>query len=250
MSADQNQQAGAERRVPDYDDPPQTAERYTQVTTEYVMPFNYENIAVNRKYMTGTEFHGVELNPVNSVTDGMKTAAGDSIVVTETDPIVRVTVIGSACTPPGYVMIECDPVESYYRADEMRTVMPVRFRIGNLWGSHPRCDQWWCWGVAETLEGEAHDGSLSPNQGGRAAYEQLPPELLEKQRAWAPLGTVKSHYREHPNAGMSCAIFEIPKSKSVRITGGGEPMAWSTDNYPDDTHYSFRIIRTTVAVRA
>ena len=47
---------------------------------------------------------------------------------------------------------------------------------------------------------------------------------------------------------MSCAIFEIPKSPRVIITGGSEICAWSDDDFPDDVHYSFTIIRTTLAV--
>jgi hypothetical protein len=46
---------------------------------------------------------------------------------------------------------------------------------------------------------------------------------------------------------MSCAVLEIPASKTVRVTGLGSIPAWSTDSYPDDTHYSTRFIRTTVA---
>lgn len=57
---------------------------------------------------------------------------------------------------------------------------------------------------------------------------------------------MKSHYRENPLAGMSSAIFEIPKSRKVTISGGSELCAWTDDDYPDDIHYSFRIIRVTV----
>ena len=96
------------------------------------------------------------------------------------------------------------------------------------------------------MRGEADDGERTCNEGGRAPYEAMPEVMLEQQQAWAPHGSVKGHYRENPLAGMSCAIFEIPKSKQVRITGGSEPLAWSTDNFPEDTHYSFRIIRTTL----
>ena len=45
---------------------------------------------------------------------------------------------------------------------------------------------------------------------------------------------------------MSCAIFEIPKSKKVKIMGGSESPNWTEDNYSWDDHYSFRIIRLTV----
>jgi hypothetical protein len=70
--------------------------------------------------------------------------------------------------------------------------------------------------------------------------------MLEAQKAWAPKGSVKGHYRETPLAGMSCAIFEVPASTSVRIMGGSDLLGWSQDNYPEDNHYSFRVIRTKV----
>ncbi len=235
-----------EKRVPDYKDGVQEVEEFTLRTCEYRVPFNYENIEVNRRYYHGAEFHGVELNPTNAILGESKSVPGDSIVIRETAPIVRLVVMGSACTPPGYVMVECEPEESFYREDEMRTVMPLRFRISNLWGMHMRADQWWCWGKADELRGEATVGDYTANQGGRAPYEPMPQAILEEQKNWAPHGTVKGHSRENPLAGMSCAIFEIPKSRQVRITGGSEPLAWSTDNYPEDAHYSFRIIRTTV----
>ena len=58
----------------------------------------------------------------------------------------------------------------------------------------------------------------------------------------------RRHYRENPLVGMSCAIFEIPRSHRVIITGGSEICAWRDDDFPDDVHYSFTIIRTTLAV--
>ncbi len=53
-------------------------------------------------------------------------------------------------------------------------------------------------------------------------------------------------YRNSPITGMSCAIFQIPKSKLVRIKSGSTIPGWEEDNYPDDIHYSIRIIRVTV----
>ncbi len=240
--------ADNEQRVPNYPDGVQEVQEYSLRTREYAIPFNYPNITVSRKFYRGTEFHGVELNPINSLSGSeLKSDCADSIVIEEKHPIVGVTVIGSACTPPGYVMIECTPTESFYRSDELRSVMPIRFRIGNLWGMHMRADQWFCWGKAENLEGEANTESLKANAGGRAPYEPMPEEMLRQQHRWAPLGTVKGHYRELPLSGMSCAVFEVPQSTKVKVMGGCESMAWTEDNYPEDNHYSFRIIRTTVA---
>ena len=33
---------------------------------------------------------------------------------------------------------------------------------------------------------------------------------------------------------------------STRIQGGSTVPGWEEDNYPDDIHYSFRVIRVTV----
>ena len=247
MSTTPTTSANPPRTVPDYPDPPQEVKEYTRRTREYVMPFNYENVTVRRKVYRGTEFHGVEMNPINAIAGTpLESDHADSILIKETAPIVGVVVIGSACTAPGYVMIECEPLESFYRPDEMKSVMPVRFRIGNLWGTHMRADQWWCWGRSDALEGESNTADVSAGAGGREPYEPMPPEMLEQQKVWAPKGTVKGHYRENPLAGMSCPVFEVPASRSVRIMGGSELLGWSEDNYPSDNHYSFRVIRTTV----
>ncbi|MHC4873731.1 MAG: hypothetical protein ACYTFY_17945, partial [Planctomycetota bacterium] len=107
-------------------------------TYEYEMPFKYENIKVTRYGMRGREGHGVEMNMINHYyEDGCpdaKPLPADSIVLEEKDPMVRVAVIGSACTPPGFVTLECTPVEEWYNDFEYRPAMPVRFRINNLWG--------------------------------------------------------------------------------------------------------------------
>ncbi len=55
-----------------------------------------------------------------------------AITFVEEDPIVEVTVIGSACVPPGYVMLFGEPVEWVYP----RT--GVKMRADNLWGEHLR----------------------------------------------------------------------------------------------------------------
>ncbi len=47
---------------------------------------------------------------------------------------------------------------------------------------------------------------------------------------------------------MSCAVLDVPASRTVRVSGMGAIPGWSEDNYPDDVHYSIRFIRTTVAV--
>ena len=70
--------------------------------------------------------------------------------------------------------------------------------------------------------------------------ERLPARFADRGLA------IKAIYREFPLAGMSCAVFAIPPSKSVRVMGGGAVPGWHEDNWPDDVQYSFRTIRVTV----
>jgi hypothetical protein len=200
---------------------------------EYVFPFNYENVNVVRKY-TGGETHGMEMNTVNSYSPQPDHQAADFIELNENDPIVYVEVIGSACTPPGYVQLNAEPIEEFRREDEIVGVMPVRFRINNLWGMHLRVDQW-----AAAGTGVARYRDRLP------AYEQLPAEFKRKNPKFEKAG-MKSDYREFPLAGMSCALFSIPPSRKIQITAGCECISWNDDSYPDDVHYSLRIIRVTV----
>ena len=159
--------------------------------------------------------------------------AADCIAVSEERPIVRVVVIGSACTPPGYVQVECEELESWRRGDEVRTVMPVRFRMNNLWGMHLRADQWL------TLSKDVKRG-LHPY-----GYEAMPKGILDVYPGLKDYA-VKCDASEFPLTGMSSAIFEVPPSRRVLISGGSEIPGWSSDGAADDAHYSFRIIRTTV----
>jgi len=216
-----------QQRVPGYeDDPVQQRKELALKTYEYIFPFNYPNIEVNRHQYYGGEFHGMELLPINTDADTLTQEAADSIVVTEACPIVRVAVIGSACTPPGYVTLEAEPTEDFRRANELAEVMPVRFRISNLWGMHLRLDQWLGKGEAD---------------------RPLPQDFIDQWPRFEG-GTFRCTTQEMPLAGMSCAIFEIPRSLKVSISGGAEIAGWASDAAPDDAHYSFRIIRTTVAV--
>ena len=160
-------------------------------------------------------------------------SAGDCVIVREDRPIVRVVVIGSACTPPGYVQVECEELPSWRRKDELVTIMPVRFRINNLWGMHLRADQW-C-GKVRGVERAEFDHP----------YETMPEGLTEVYPGLAG-SVVKSDGYEFPFAGMSSAIFEVPPCRKVIIRGGSEMPGWSSDHAPNDGHYSFRIVRTTV----
>lgn len=234
----------AEKRVGGYPDPPQTRERLEMETYEYHMPFNYSNITVNLRHLRGKEFHGIELNPINSIGADSEHHPPDNITIEEEDPIVKVVVIGSACTPPGWVQCEAFPTEEFYKPVDVPGGAAVRYRINNLWGTHLRCDTWLVEANGEFKEHRGRTYEDVPDAR-YALWQGVPVEEVDpKSKNWR----IKSHYRENPLVGMSCSIFEIPKSKKVIITGGSEICAWSDDNYPDDLHYSFRTIRTTLAV--
>jgi hypothetical protein len=117
---------------------PQVREVYLPVTYEYLAPFNYPNFRVElgrgepdglaTKPYTGAEFNpdGVELDipPYGAIT------------VVEEEPIVAITVIGSACIPPGYILLQAEPLTWKYP----RT--GVKMKVNNLWGQHLRAEPW------------------------------------------------------------------------------------------------------------
>ena len=221
------------RRVPPYDDPVRPKKELKLKTYEYEMPFNYENIVLERIWRGG-EFHGVEMNPTNTLcTSGDKHIPGDSITITEEEPIVRVEVIGSACTPPGFIMLEAEPVEGWRRPDEVAETMPTRFRVDGLWGMHLRADQW-------IRKIDPDTGDTFQPRSPQGYPDRLPARFADQGMA------IKSVYREFPLAGMSCAAFAIPPSIQVRVMGGSAVPGWHEDNAPDDVQYSFRTIRVTV----
>ncbi len=117
---------------------PQTREAYTEVVYQYEAPFHYPNVCVElgrgepdgvaTKPYTGAEYNldGVELDipPYGAIT------------VEETEPIVGVTIIGSACIPPGFVLLFGEPtVWKYPRTG-------VKMKAGGLWGQHLRAEPW------------------------------------------------------------------------------------------------------------
>ena len=223
-------------------DPVLEKRELTLRTYEYILPFKYPNVEVARSVLGG-EPHGMEMFAVPDGTKedaiyGMDTpdrnpAQGnryaDGFVITEDEPIIRVAVVGSACTPPGYVTLEGEPIDGWRRADEMIEAMPVRMRIDNLWGHHLRFDQ--------ALECDS-----------TTAARPFPEQMPER---WKEFSTgVRCTTREMPMVGMSSAIFETPPCKWVRISGGSANSGWRSDNCPDDNHYSFRIIRVTVESRS
>jgi hypothetical protein len=223
----------------------QTRTRLVTQTYEYEAPFKYDNIEVRRHFMRGRETHGVELFSVNYRVDENKDGhdfAGDAITLRDTQPIVRLVVIGSACTPPGWVQVECEPEPGFANPLDYQGVLPARFRVDGLWGMHIRVDALMTRtpGVAPVID------RVSEQPG---AYETQPAglEKLYPSTAKNP-NHAKTHYRENPLAGMSCAVFEIPASKKVIIQAGSQIPAWTSDNFPGDHHYSIRLIRTDVLV--
>jgi hypothetical protein len=96
-----------------------------QTTYEYLWPFEYPNFTIRSSWWG--ERHGRELDlpPAGYIT------------VVEEQPIVAVTVIGSACSPPGWIMIEGERAED---AELASSDIPVRMRAENLWGTHMRWD--------------------------------------------------------------------------------------------------------------
>lgn len=104
---------------------------YRPKVYEYEAPFNYENIRVElgrTEPYIGAEYNedGVELDvpPYGAIT------------LVETEPIVQVTVIGSACVAPGFVWLQAEPIQWKYP----RT--GVKMKVDNLWGQHLRIEPW------------------------------------------------------------------------------------------------------------
>lgn len=223
-----------EKRVPPYLDEPQKKKVLANKRTyEYCLPFNYDNIQVVRAYNCA-EPHGMEMNAINSYYPDVVRRPADYIEIHENEAIIEVEVIGSACTPPGFVMLSAVPLDGFRRDDEPEDIMPVRFRVGNLWGMHLRADQWLVHGTPVPRFVDTQPSYKDLPEG----FRKLEPDLGDAY--------MKTDYHEFPLTGMSSARFSIPASSSVRITAGSETMGWTDDIYPDDNHYSIRLIRVTV----
>ena len=132
----------ADKRITGYpNDPPRERKALNLTTYEYEFPFNYPNVVVDRVWVGG-ERHGIELFPIKT-TDGSTATTqlpADWIVIEEDEPMVRVVVIGSACTPPGSILVECDTIDSFRHDGENERAVSARFRVDNLWGMHLRAD--------------------------------------------------------------------------------------------------------------
>jgi len=119
----------------------QVRKAFRTKTYEYHAPFNYPNIKVE----LGRESSGAEVNM-----DGVELDIPPfgAITIEEDEPIISVTVIGSACVPPGYVILHAEPSEWKYP----RT--GVKMKVDNLWGQHILGTTWFK-GVDE---GDRHAG--------------------------------------------------------------------------------------------
>ena len=106
---------------------PQTAAVYAVEHREYEAPFNYPNFYVELGREARKKEGGAEYNP-----DGVEIDVPPfgAITFVEEEPIIGVTVIGSACSPPGTVLIHAEPLEWKYP----RT--GVKMKASNLWGEH------------------------------------------------------------------------------------------------------------------
>ena len=104
----------------------QAVDAYREKTYAYWHPFQYPNI-------------GVELGPAGEYNpDGVELdmAPYGAITIEQEEPIVSVVVIGSACVPPGYVILHAEPtVWQYPRTG-------VKMKVSNLWGQHVRGSLW------------------------------------------------------------------------------------------------------------
>ena len=87
-----------------------------------------------------------------------------AITFVEEAPIIGVTVIGSACSPPGTVLIHAEPLEWKYP----RT--GVKMKASNLWGEHVNGLPWGRgvtedWREAGLSSAEFHYTGLSQSDG-------------------------------------------------------------------------------------
>ena len=125
---------------------PQTRDVSRTKIYTYWAPFNYPNVRVE----LGRPGTGVEFNPDGAELDIYPYG---SITIEEDQPIVAVTVIGSGCGAPSWVVLEAEPLEWKFP----RT--GVRMRSDNLWGMHVRGDAWFA-GITE----DWNDAGLSSSR--------------------------------------------------------------------------------------
>jgi hypothetical protein len=95
------------------------------ITYEYLFPFEYPNFTIRSTWWGETHGRELDLPPAGYMT------------IEEELPIITVTVLGSACSPPGWMLLEGERTED---AEGASPEIPVRMRVDNLWGTHMRWD--------------------------------------------------------------------------------------------------------------
>ena len=133
---------------------PQVRKQFNLVHYQYDAPFFYENfrLELGRPWENATN-HAIEDVPEDEWgimtpelkpryvgaefnSDGVELDVPPYGCITfiEDDPIVEVIVVGSACVPPGYVMLFGEPVEWKYPRSG------VKMQVNDLWGEHMRAE--------------------------------------------------------------------------------------------------------------
>ena len=176
----------------------QKREIFTTKTYQYWAPFHYPNIVVELgRPDIGGEYNidGVELdNPPYG-----------AITISEEEPILNVAVTGSACVPPGYIMLYAEPVVWKYP----RT--GVKMKVENLWGEHVWGGHW----QAGVDEGSFHAGMSS-------AHFDVPESKKLTIMAGSQMDLERSHlmkpdspFTSHHDAHYCIRIIRV----TVRMTG-------------------------------
>jgi len=183
---------------------PQKTEVFTTKVKQYWAPFNYPNFTVE----LGRPGSGAEVN-----TEGVEldVPPHGAITFTEEEPIIGVTVIGSACVPPGTVILHAEPIERKFP----RT--GVKMKVENLWGTHILAGPWHA-GVDEGFR----EAGLS--------YAHF--EIPESKKV-----TIMAH------AGFDVDINPPDKPELLHRSPVARGVFWT------DPHYTIRCIRVTVKVK-
>ena len=175
----------------------QKVNRYVTEIHEYWAPFNYPSVVVE----LGREGSGAEFND-----DGVELDIPPfgAITITEQEPIVNVTVIGSACVAPGYVILHAEPLEWKYP----RT--GVKMKVENLWGEHILWDLW-----SKGIDEWFREAGMS------SAHFEIPPS----RKVTIMAGST-------PDVDWNPDPVKHPQNPKVSI-----------GNFWNDPHYCVRIIR-------
>ena len=199
--------------------PVRQPEKFTTERRVYTTPFMYDNVEVG-------EFS--EIDP----TKGIEFIADTGyLTITEDQPIVAVTVVGSGCTPKGYVICEWwDQGESI---DNMKDQLVKRQRHENLNGIHPSI---WLQLLMGTFPGLTFK-DVAPGEPINSAVACLK-ALSDNYYSGVYMGFYEntSYFRVGP-----------PQPKQITIRCGckdTEDPCTSIARYPAD--YAVRLVETTV----